>query len=88
MDHTVTGKGPSSVRFHQYIPHPTHEVGYQRIRIAFGSKVPWFASKIHPNRNGVLYISSLGTAYQYVVKIEQKFKQRNKREFGSTNASQ
>jgi hypothetical protein len=32
-----------------------------------------------------LDISSLGFAYRYVVKIEQKFKQWNKREFGSTN---
>ena len=32
-----------------------------------------------------LDISSLGSAYRYAVKIEQKFKQRNKREFGSAN---
>jgi len=31
-----------------------------------------------------LNISSLGTAYRYIVKIEQKFKQK-KRDFGSTN---
>jgi hypothetical protein len=33
-----------------------------------------------------LDISSLGTTYRYVVKIEQKFKQK-KREFGSMNSS-
>jgi hypothetical protein len=32
-----------------------------------------------------LDISSLGAAYQYVVKIEQKFKNQNKWEFGSAN---
>ena len=32
-------------------------------------------------------ISSLGAAYRYVVKIEQKFKQRNRWDFGSMNAS-
>jgi hypothetical protein len=32
-----------------------------------------------------LDISSLGAAYRYVVKIEQKFKHQNKREFGSAN---
>jgi hypothetical protein len=32
-------------------------------------------------------IASLGTAYRYVVKIEQKFKQKQQ-EFGSTNPSQ
>ena len=32
-----------------------------------------------------LGISSLGVAYRYVVKIEQKFKHQNKREFRSTN---
>jgi hypothetical protein len=35
-----------------------------------------------------LDISSLGAAYRYAVKIEQKFKHQNKREFGSTNPQQ
>jgi len=35
-----------------------------------------------------LDISSLGAAYQYAVKIEQKFKHQNKREFGSANPQQ
>jgi hypothetical protein len=35
-----------------------------------------------------LDISSLGYAYRYVVKIEQKFKHQNKWEFGSTNSQQ
>jgi hypothetical protein len=35
-----------------------------------------------------LDISSLGAAYRYVVKIEQKFKQQNKREFGFENLQQ
>jgi hypothetical protein len=35
-----------------------------------------------------LDISSLGTAYRYAVKIEQKFKHHNKREFGSANLQQ
>jgi hypothetical protein len=35
-----------------------------------------------------LDISSLGASYRYVVKIEQKFKHQNKREFGSTNPQQ
>ena len=35
-----------------------------------------------------LEILSLGAAYRYAVKIEQKFKQKNKREFGSTNQKQ
>jgi hypothetical protein len=34
-----------------------------------------------------LDIASLGAAYRYVVKIEQKFKQK-RREFGSANSSQ
>jgi hypothetical protein len=33
-------------------------------------------------------ISSLGAAYRYVVKIEQKFKHQNKKEFGSANSQQ
>jgi hypothetical protein len=35
-----------------------------------------------------LDISSLGAAYQYALKIEQKFKHQNKREFGSANPQQ
>ena len=35
-----------------------------------------------------LDISTLGAAYRYVVKIEQKFKHQNKQEFGSTNLQQ
>jgi hypothetical protein len=34
-----------------------------------------------------LYISSLGAAYRYATKIEQKFKQK-KRDFGSANQKQ
>ena len=32
-----------------------------------------------------LYIPSLGTAYRYAVKIEEKFRQKNKRDFGPAN---
>jgi hypothetical protein len=35
-----------------------------------------------------LDILSPRASYQYAVKIEQKFKQQNKREFGSTNLQQ
>jgi hypothetical protein len=35
-----------------------------------------------------LYISSLGATYRYVVKIEQKFRHQNKREFGYANPQQ
>jgi hypothetical protein len=35
-----------------------------------------------------LDISSLGVAYRYVVKIEQKFKQRNMQEFRFANMPQ
>jgi hypothetical protein len=35
-----------------------------------------------------LDISSLGAAYRYAVKIEQKFKNQNKWKFGSTNPQQ
>jgi hypothetical protein len=35
-----------------------------------------------------LDISSLGATYRYVVKIEQKFKHQNKREFGPRNPQQ
>ena len=53
MDHTVIGNGPSNVRVHQYISHPVHKFGYQRLLMECSSKVPWFPPQIHPNRNGV-----------------------------------
>jgi hypothetical protein len=40
------------------------------------------------NEMDFLDISSLGVAYRYVVKIEQKFKHQNKQEFGSANPQQ
>jgi hypothetical protein len=35
-----------------------------------------------------LDISSLGVAYRYAIKFMQKFKKKNKREFGSANPQQ
>ena len=35
-----------------------------------------------------LDIFSLGAAYRYAIKIKQKFKQKNKRDFGSANQQQ
>jgi hypothetical protein len=35
-----------------------------------------------------LDISSLGAAYRYAIKIEQKFKHQKKQEFGSANPQQ
>jgi hypothetical protein len=35
-----------------------------------------------------LKISSLGDAYRYAIKIEQKFRHKNKWEFGSANPQQ
>jgi hypothetical protein len=40
------------------------------------------------NEMDFLDISSLGYAHQYDVKIEQKFRHQNKREFESTNPQQ
>jgi hypothetical protein len=37
------------------------------------------------NEMDFLDISSLGVAYRYAVKIEQKFKHHNKRDFGFAN---
>jgi hypothetical protein len=53
--------------------------------VTSGSKIPWGSTQVHPNRNGVSGHLITGSAYRYVVKIEQKFKQQNKREFGSAN---
>jgi hypothetical protein len=46
-----------------------------------------FLHKYIQTKMDFLDISSLGSAYCYVVKIEQKFKQRNRRDFGFVNTS-
>ena len=46
-----------------------------------------FLHKYIQTKRDFLDILSLGVAYRYVVKIEQKFKQRNRRDFGYVNAS-
>ena len=67
-----------------------HEVGRvvwlvckrERGRDVFG-----FLHKYIQTKMEFLDIPSLGAAYHYAVKIEQKFKQRNRMDFGSVNTS-
>jgi hypothetical protein len=41
-----------------------------------GAQIPWFLHRYIQTEMDFLDIASLGTTYRYVVKIEQKFKQK------------
>ena len=77
----MVGKGPRCVGVHKCFPHPSHKAGYLVL------KYRGCLHKYIEDEMEFLDISSLGTAYRYDVKIEQKFKQK-KRDFGSVNPKQ
>ena len=75
MDHTAARKRPSSARFHKYLPYLADQDGYQIFRAIFGAQYRGALHIYIQTEMEFLDISSLGAAYQYVVKIEQKLKQ-------------
>jgi hypothetical protein len=87
MDHTATRKRPSNARVHKYLPYLAHHVGYQIFERHLVLKYHDALHRYIQTKMEFLYISSLGTTYRYVVKIEQKLKQKT-RQFGPGNPSQ
>jgi hypothetical protein len=87
MDHTAARKRPSSARFHKYLPYLVHQAGYQRFRVTSSAQVCGALHRYIHTKMEFMDISSLGVAYRYVVKIEQKLKQKT-RKFGPGNPSQ
>ena len=65
-----------------------HQAGYQRLWTTFGLKYRGALHRYIQTEMDFLDISSLGATYRYAAKIEQKFKQQNKWEFGSANLQQ
>jgi hypothetical protein len=87
MDHTTARKRPSSAIFHKYLPYLAHQARYQIFR---ANMVLKYCSSLHRyihTEIKFLDISSLGEAYRYAVKIEQKIKQKT-RQFRPGNPSQ
>ena len=85
MDHTAAREGPSSFGVHQYLPYLAHQARYQDSERHLVLKYRGALQRYIQTKIDFLDISSLGTAYQYTVKIEKKFKHQNKREFRSSN---
>ena len=88
MDHTMRKRG-------QEVPEFTNT--FHTLRTKLGIKdferhlVLKYREALHryvQTEMDFLDISSLGVAYRYVVKIEQKFKDQNKQDFGSVNPQQ
>jgi hypothetical protein len=89
MDHTAAREGPRSFRIS---PIPSIPCAPSWV-----SKTPSnilvlkYHGALHryiQTEMDFLDISSLGAAYRYAVKIEQKFKHQNKQEFKSANTQQ
>jgi hypothetical protein len=76
MDHTAARKRPSSARFHKYLPYLAHQDGYQIFGVTSGAQVCGALHRYIQTEMEFLDISSLGTAYRYAIKIEQKLKQK------------
>jgi hypothetical protein len=87
MDHTTTREGTSSSIVHQYLPLRT-KMGIKDSERHLVMKYRGALHRYIQAETDFLDISSLSSAYRYVVKIEQKVKHQNKREFGSTNMQQ
>jgi hypothetical protein len=88
MDHVASREGTSSARVHQYLHTLRTKLGIKESERHLVLKYHGDIQIYIQTEMNFLDISSLGVAYQYVVKIKQKFKHQNKRDFGSTNLQQ
>ena len=53
MDYAVVVKGSICAWSDEFIPYPTHKVGYQRFKETFDAKVSHLSAHIHSGGNGV-----------------------------------
>ena len=87
MDHIATREKPNSIRFHKYFPYLACEAGkdskWHLVLKYHGALHRYIQTEMD-----FVNISSLGETYQYVVKIEHKFRHQNKWEFRSANMQQ
>jgi hypothetical protein len=87
VDHTAAGKGPRCAEFTNIFHTLRTKLGIKDSEWNLVLKYHGCLHKYIQDEMEFLDISSLGTAYRYTVKIEQKFKQK-KRDFGSVNPKQ
>jgi hypothetical protein len=88
MEHTTTREGPNSSRVHQYLHTLRTKLSIKDSEQHLVLKYRWALHRYIQTEMDFMDISSLGATYRYVVKIEEKFKHQNKREFGSANPQQ
>jgi hypothetical protein len=87
MDHTAARKRPSSARFTNIFHTLCTKLGIKYLKRHLVLKYRGALHRYIQTKMEFLDISSLGTAYRYVVKIEQKLKQKTQK-FGPGNPSQ
>jgi len=87
MDHAVAGKGPRRAEFTNLFHTLRTKLGIKDTEQHLILKYHGCLHKYIQEEIQFLNISSLGTTYQYAIKVEQKFKQK-KRDFGSANLKQ
>ena len=80
----MVGKGPRCARVHKRLSYLRTQLGIKDSELHLVLKYHGCLHRYIQEEMEFLNISSLGTAYRYALKIEQKFKQK-KRDFGSTN---
>jgi hypothetical protein len=88
MDHTAAREGPRSSEFTNTFHTLRTKLGIKDSERHLVLKYRGALHRYIQTEMDFLDISSLGAAYRYVVKIEQKFKHQNKWEFGSANLQQ
>jgi hypothetical protein len=88
MDHTAAREGPRVPKFTNTF-HTLHtKLGIKDSEQHLVLKYRGALHRYIQTEMDFLDISSLDVAYRYAVKIEQKFRHQNKREFGSANMQQ
>jgi hypothetical protein len=76
MDHPVSRKGPNSTIFHQYFPYSDTKLGIKDSKKHLVLKYRGCLHRYIQTEMEFPDITSLGTAYRYGVKIEQKFNKK------------
>jgi hypothetical protein len=88
MDHTTAREGPRVLEFTNTFHTLCTKLGIKDSERHLVLKYPGALHRYIQTEMDFLDISSLGAAYRYFVKIEQKFKHQNQRDFVSANPQQ
>jgi hypothetical protein len=88
MDHIATREGQAVSEFTNTFHTLRTKLGIKDSKRHLVLKYRGALHRYIQTKMDFLDISSLGSAYRYAVKIEQKFKHTNKRDFRSANLQQ